>query len=185
MYEEYWGLHILPFENVPDPRFLYRSSQHEEALMRLLYATKSQKGASMLTGEIGCGKTTLSRVFIQELSSDEYEIGLIANPCLSPIDFLKEILFQLGIEKSVDDKAGMLHALNDKMLENLNKRRKTMKRDYTMESLGYDDIYPSILKQQPSHFKSLLLGLCLRFMHLWHKMLHKKTQSGTDAITLN
>ena len=53
MYEEYWGLQTLPFENVPDPRFLYRSSQHEEALMRLIYATKSQKGAAMLTGEIG------------------------------------------------------------------------------------------------------------------------------------
>ncbi len=126
MYEKYWGLNTLPFENVPDPRFFYRSSQHEEALMRLIYATKSQKGAAMLTGEIGCGKTTLSRVFIQELSSDEYEIGLIANPCLPPIDFLKEILFQLGIEKSVDDKAGMLHALNDKMLENLNKGKKTI-----------------------------------------------------------
>ncbi len=59
-----------------------------------------------------------------------------------------------------------------------------MKRDYIMECSvydDYDDIYPSILKQQPSHFKSLLLGLCLPFMHLWHKLLHKKTQSGTDA----
>ena len=126
MYEEYWGLHTLPFENVPDPRFLYRSIQHEEALMRLLYATKSQKGAAMLTGEIGCGKTTLSRAFIQELASDKFEIGLIANPCLSPIDFLKEILFQLGVEKSVEDKADMLHALNENILENLNKGKKTI-----------------------------------------------------------
>ena len=60
-----------------------------------------------------------------------------------------------------------------------NVMRKTMKRDYLMERSGYDDyddIYPSILKQQPSHFKSLLLGLCLRFMHLWHKVCYiKKT----------
>jgi general secretion pathway protein A len=62
LYEEYWGLNTLPFENVPDPRFLYRSSQHEEALMRLLYATKSQKGAVMLTGEIGCGKVLTTQV---------------------------------------------------------------------------------------------------------------------------
>ncbi len=126
MYEKYWGLNTLPFENVPDPRFLYRSSQHEEALMRLMYATKTQKGASMLTGEIGCGKTTLSRVYIQELSSDEYEIGLIANPCLSPTDFLKEILFQLGVEKSFADKTEMLHVLNEKMLDNLKNGKKTI-----------------------------------------------------------
>jgi general secretion pathway protein A len=126
LYEEYWGLHALPFENVPDPRFLYRSSQHEEALMRLVYATKSQKGAAMLTGEIGCGKTTLSRVFIQELPSDKYEVGLIANPCLSPTDLLKEILYQLGVEKAVGDKAAMLHTLNEKMLENLKEGKRTI-----------------------------------------------------------
>lgn len=97
----------------------------------------------------------------------------------------------IKIEKSVNDKAAMLYALNDKMLEHLSKRRETMKRDYIMESSGfdeddyYDDIYPSILKRQPSHFKSLLLGLYLPFMHLWHKMLHKKTLSGTDARTFN
>jgi len=126
LYEKYWGLNILPFENVPDPRFFYRSSQHEEALMRLVYATKAQKGAAMLAGEIGCGKTTLSRVFIQELASDEYEIGPIANPCLSPTDFLREILYQLGVEKSVEGKTEMLHMLNDKMLDNLNNGKKTI-----------------------------------------------------------
>ena len=126
MYEEYWGLDTLPFENVPDPRFLYRSSQHEEALMRILYATKSQKGAAMLTGEIGCGKTTLSRAFIQEISKDEFEVGLIANPSLSPSDFLREMLFQLGIDNSSGEKPEMLHALNDKMLKDRERGKKTI-----------------------------------------------------------
>ncbi|ODS32488.1 MAG: hypothetical protein SCARUB_02389 [Candidatus Scalindua rubra] len=126
MYEKYWGINALPFENVPDPRFLYRSKQHEEALMRLIYATKAQKGAAMLTGEIGCGKTTLSRAFIQELSSDEYEIGLIANPILSDIDLLKEILYQIGSEKTAETKTDLLHLLNEEMLKNLNNNKKTI-----------------------------------------------------------
>ncbi len=126
MYEKYWGLNELPFENVPDPRFLYHSTQHEEALTRLLYATKAQKGAAMLSGEVGCGKTTVSRAFVQGLSSDEYEVGIIANPSLTSLDFLKEILYQLGIEKTAGSKPELLHILNDAMLQNLTKKKKTV-----------------------------------------------------------
>ena len=50
MYKEYWGLKELPFENLPDPTFFFRSAGHEEALMRLMYAVESRKGACMLTG---------------------------------------------------------------------------------------------------------------------------------------
>ena len=61
-----------------------------------------------------------------------------------------------------------------------------MKRDYIMERSGYDDyyddIYPSILKQQPSHFKSLLLGLWLHFMHLWHKVCCVKKNTELRVI---
>lgn len=126
MYEKYWGLNELPFENVPDPRFMYHSSQHEEALMRLIYATKAQKGAAMLSGDVGCGKTTVSRAFVQELSSDEYEVGIIANPSLAALDFLKEILYQLGIEKTADSKQNLLHILNEAMLQNMAQKKKTV-----------------------------------------------------------
>ncbi|MCK4648810.1 ATPase, partial [bacterium] len=61
MYEEYWGLKEKPFENTPDPRFLYYSPKHEEALTRLLYAIREKKGAAILTGGFGAGKTVLSR----------------------------------------------------------------------------------------------------------------------------
>ena len=97
MYEKYWGLNELPFENVPHPRFMCYSTQHEEALMRLIYATKAQKGAAMLSGEVGCGKPIVSHAFVQELSSEEYEVGIIANPSMAALDFLKEIIYQLGI----------------------------------------------------------------------------------------
>lgn len=68
MYLEYWGFQKYPFENVPDPEFMFYSPEHKEALTRLLYAVKRNKGAILLTGEVGCGKTMLSRVFIQQLS---------------------------------------------------------------------------------------------------------------------
>lgn len=54
MYESYWELAEKPFENTADPRFLYYSHQHEEALTRLLYAVQEQKGLAVLTGIFGC-----------------------------------------------------------------------------------------------------------------------------------
>ncbi len=59
MYLEYWRLKEMPFENAPDPKFFYHSSQHEEGLSRLHYVVDNRKGAAMLTGVFGCGKTVL------------------------------------------------------------------------------------------------------------------------------
>ncbi|MGH7361389.1 MAG: ExeA family protein, partial [Candidatus Methylomirabilales bacterium] len=64
MYEAHWGLTRSPFQNVPDPAFFFPSGQHREGLARLLYAVRYGKGAAMLTGAVGCGKTTLARAFI-------------------------------------------------------------------------------------------------------------------------
>jgi general secretion pathway protein A len=126
MYLEYWGLQKFPFENVPDPEFMYYSSEHEEALARLVYAVKRNKGAVLLTGEIGCGKTTLSRVFIQQLADSEYDIGLITNPSLEPVDFVKEALYQIGLNPQTHTKSELLKMLNERMIENMNNNRTTL-----------------------------------------------------------
>ncbi len=96
MYEEFWGLTVKPFENTPDPRFLYASSQHEEGLYRLLYAVKEQKGAAMLTGVFGCGKTLLGRTILRELGKDIYRVVFITNPQLEYIELLMAIAHGLG-----------------------------------------------------------------------------------------
>ena len=96
MYEEYWGLNEKPFENTPDPRFIYYSSQYEEALSRLLYVVKEGKGAGMLTGIFGCGKTLLSRTLLKELDKDTYKTALITNPYLSYEELLMHIVYNLG-----------------------------------------------------------------------------------------
>jgi len=125
-YEDYWGLKKAPFENVPDPRFYYPSTRHEEGLHRLLYGIEARKGSIMLTGEVGCGKTLLSRTLIQQhLSNERYDLALIANPSFDATDFMKEILYQLGVNQS-GSKLDIVHALNDHLLENLNKRRDTV-----------------------------------------------------------
>ena len=123
MYLEYWGLQKFPFENVPDPEFMYYSSEHEEALVRLVYAVKRNKGAVMVSGEIGCGKTMLSRVFIQQLPDSEYDVGLITNPSLEPIDFLREAIYQIGLNSQSNSKPELLSILNSRMLENTKNNR--------------------------------------------------------------
>ena len=79
MYEAYWGLKEKPFENTPDPRFLYRSPKHEEALTRLIYAIQERKGGAVMTGEFGSGKTVISRVLLDELDPVKYKLIYITN----------------------------------------------------------------------------------------------------------
>jgi type II secretory pathway predicted ATPase ExeA len=126
MYLEYWGFQKYPFENVPDPEFMYYSAEHEEALVRLVYAVKRNKGAALLTGEIGCGKTMISRVFIQQLVDSEFDIGLITNPSLTPVDFLKETLYQIGLDSRSNSKAELLKLLNERLFENQKKGKTSL-----------------------------------------------------------
>jgi general secretion pathway protein A len=118
VYEAYWELAEPPFDNSPNPKFLYLSPEHEEALVRMVYAVKQRKGAAMLTGEYGCGKTTLSRALLQRLEADRYEVGLLTNPCWNPADFLREILYQMGVDTQEKGKVELLHALNDLFYRN-------------------------------------------------------------------
>jgi general secretion pathway protein A len=126
MYEEYWGLTIPPFQNVPDPNFFFSSAQHREGLARLMYAVANNKGSALLIGDVGCGKTTLSREFIIELSPDKYDVGLITNPSLPSKDFLEEIDIQFGITSSNCSKVGILRALNERLLANRREGKDTV-----------------------------------------------------------
>lgn len=119
MYKDYWALREYPFENLPNPGYLYKSPIHEEALTRLIYAIENLKGAAMLTGEIGCGKTTISRLLVQRLVKRNYQLALIENPCLAPDDFFREILFQFDLDTSASTKREMIHILNDHLYQNL------------------------------------------------------------------
>ena len=126
MYEAYWQLSEPPFDNSPNPKFFYLSPEHEEALVRLVYTVRHRKGCGMLTGEYGCGKTTLSRALIQRLEAERYEIGLLTNPSWNATDFLREALYQLGVESREKSKSELLHLLNDVFFRNYRDGRDTV-----------------------------------------------------------
>lgn len=126
MYEAYWGLIRSPFQNVPDPAFFFPSSQHREGLARLLYAVRYGKGAALLTGTVGSGKTTLARAFVLQLSQARYDVGLVTNPALPRAEFLAEINQQFGLPASGNGKVDLLHRFNERLVENRRKDRETV-----------------------------------------------------------
>ena len=96
MFEEFFGLRTKPFGKTPDPSFLYESRQHKEALARLEYAVE-EKELALLVGDIGSGKTTLSRALIDRVGDDR-PIVLLINPRLTPNQLLREVAKGLSLE---------------------------------------------------------------------------------------
>ena len=126
MYQKYWNLTELPFESVPDPRFFYSSAGQQRALLQMFYAINNRMGAAVLTGDIGCGKTVVSRMLIHDLSSDRYEIALMNRPGLSPMDFFRDMLGQLGIEIQSDAKSDLQRALEVQAVKSANAGKYTV-----------------------------------------------------------
>jgi type II secretory pathway predicted ATPase ExeA len=96
MFESHFGFESRPFGRTPDPAYLYESPQHREALARLEFAVE-EKDLALLVGEIGSGKTTLSRALIDRVG-DQRPIVLLINPRLSPSQLLRSIASGLGMQ---------------------------------------------------------------------------------------
>lgn len=121
MYQSYWGLKEKPFENTPDPKFLYYSQQYEEAIARMLYVVREKKGAALLTGEYGCGKTLLGRVLRNELQQEnKYQSVYIMDPRLLGLEFIQEIVYQLSGNASPRTKIDLFHTLYKLLYANYN-----------------------------------------------------------------
>ncbi len=115
MYEEFYSLTEKPFNKTPDPRFLYQSRKHAEALARIQHAVEEQD-IVLLTGEIGSGKTTLSRAFIDSLDNS-YHPALIINPRFSPAQLLHTVALRLGMDHTPRHRHELLEGINAKLFE--------------------------------------------------------------------
>jgi general secretion pathway protein A len=96
MYLSHFGFAECPFSNTPDPRFVYLSPRHEEALAHLLYGVRERGGFVQLTGEVGTGKTTTCRYLLSQLP-EGVDVALIVNPILTPEELLATVCDELGV----------------------------------------------------------------------------------------
>jgi type II secretory pathway predicted ATPase ExeA len=115
MYEAFYGLHDKPFRKTPDPRYLFLNESYEEALERLAFAVEEVELA-LLTGEVGCGKTLLTRALIDRLG-DRYEVGMILNPRLAPRQFLRTVARELGVAEPSFHTSDLLDQIHARLLE--------------------------------------------------------------------
>jgi general secretion pathway protein A len=112
MYLEYYGFSEEPFNITPNSRFLFLSQRHREALAALLYGIEQRKGFIALTGEIGCGKTTICRAMLGKLDRTKTRLALVLNPEFNDLELLQTINAELGLESKSTSKRELLDALN-------------------------------------------------------------------------
>ncbi|MCC5826665.1 AAA family ATPase [Alkalimonas sp.] len=124
MYTGFFGLHSQPFSIAPNPDFLFLSGRHAEALAHLRYGLGDAGGFVLLTGEVGTGKTTVSRALLQELDENT-ELAFILNPTLSELELLATICDELRIRYKKSDAS--LKLLGDKIKNRLLKNHQSGK----------------------------------------------------------
>lgn len=127
MYTSFFGLNEKPFSITPDPRYLYMSERHAEALAHLIYGVKESGGFIQLTGEVGTGKTTLVRSLLQQLP-DFADVAVVLNSQLSRVEFLSSICEELHLElpEQRNSIKALTDALNVYLLRNHGQGRRTI-----------------------------------------------------------
>jgi general secretion pathway protein A len=125
MYKAFFGLITNPFNLSPDPSFLYRSAQHEEALANLIYGVQSRKGFILLTGEVGTGKTTMLECLRDHLDTHQTPFAFLFNSRMTPDQLFEMIAYDFDLPCQRTSKTEVLFALNTMLLERANRNQTT------------------------------------------------------------
>lgn len=125
MYLKYYGLTQQPFDLTPNPRFLFNSGKHREAINHLLYGIRERKGFVQLTGEIGAGKTTLCRSLLEQLDS-HFSTALLITPVLDAGELMKAIAAEFGLSTRGLDRLEILAMINDFLIRQVQHGKDTV-----------------------------------------------------------
>ncbi len=126
MYNAFFGFRESPFNLSPDPAFLYRSPQHDEALANLIYGVHSRKGFIVLSGEVGTGKTTMLECLRDYLEAQYIEFAFIFNSRITAEQFFEMIAYDLDLQCSHKSKTEVLFSLNHLLIQQANQGRTTV-----------------------------------------------------------
>jgi general secretion pathway protein A len=116
VYRAFFGLRDDPFSLSPDPAFLYRSEQHEEALSNLIYGVQARKGFIVLTGEVGTGKTTMLQCLRDWLHQQAVEFAFVFNSRINASEFLEMIAYDFDLRCERTSKPEILAALQEMLV---------------------------------------------------------------------
>ncbi|MBI3793215.1 MAG: AAA family ATPase [Nitrospinae bacterium] len=125
MYTKFFWIKEKPFNLTPDPKYLYLGKSHQESYAQLFYSVKENVGFVVLTGEVGTGKTTICRSFINQLG-DDYRVAYIFNPNHNDVQLLQSLNKELGIPYESTEKKGLEDALYAHLLEQKSAGKRTI-----------------------------------------------------------
>lgn len=126
MYRRFFGFTKSPFNLTPDPSFLYMSRQHRVAIESLFYGVTERKGFCLLSGEIGTGKTMMSRALMDRLDPERYATALLFNPFLTTTELMQAILAELGLATAETSANKLLETLYQFLLERAHRGQTTI-----------------------------------------------------------
>ena len=126
MYLEFFGLKEYPFRLTPDVDFLYMSSAHARAKAYMDYSVWNREGFVVITGEIGCGKTTLIQKLLSELNDEDVLVAKIFQTQLDDVEFLQAVLVEFGLNPFSAKKVELMDMLNSFLIENFHKERQAI-----------------------------------------------------------
>ena len=125
-YLKYFGLTERPFGLTPDPHFYFETETHREALSHLDFLLGQKEGFALIHGDVGLGKTTISRIFLSSLDGNLYNTALILNPIMDEVEFLKTILKEFGVGADGLTRKELFDELENFLLEEHKKGKETV-----------------------------------------------------------